>query len=190
MKTTISLLTISVVSLLLSGSVSAQSSGGTWSQCVDGRAIARCETYNCPQGDTNDDGKCTLSDTNARLTDSRNDSFCANPISGCGQVIYYPSGSSASCLERPEEAGLNCDLYAVAEPNFTPGATSTPRATASATPTARPTATASATPKSGIGGAGGDNELPKTGPEDYLPVFAVLSLGALGIFLYEKYKVV
>lgn len=165
----------------------AQGVATTWSQCNDGRAITRCETYNCPQGDTNKDGRCTLSDTNAKLTDARNDSFCANPISGCGQVHYYPSGAAGACLERVEEAGNNCDLYAVANPTFTPVATSTPTPTGTARPTASPTASASATP---IVQKGGDSELPKTGPEDYWPVFVILGLGAAGVYLYEKHKLV
>lgn len=184
MKNFAKLTLIALIIAAAPSSVSAQSSSGTWSQCVDGRAIVRCETYNCPQGDTDNDGKCTLSDTNARLTDARNDSFCANPISGCGQVRYYPSGSSASCLERAEEAGLDCDLYAVANPNFTPGATATARPTA----TPRATATASATPRATAASAGGNTELPKTGPEDYLPLLAVIGIGALGVFLRQRYK--
>src|SRR3990167_1946104 len=152
--------------LALPGAVRAQGVNTSWSQCTDGRVIVRCETYDCPKGDTNNDGKCTLTDTDARLTDARNDSFCANPISGCGQVHYFPGGSGSSCLVRVEESGLSCDLYAVANPTFTPTPTATPRATA--TPTASP----SATPV-GLGG-GGDSELPKTGPEHVWVGLAVL----------------
>lgn len=159
----------------------------SWSQCTDGRAIVRCETYDCPRGDTNSDGRCSLTDTDAKLTDARNDSFCANPISGCGQVHYFPSGSSSACLERVEESGLNCDLYAVANPSFTPRPTATPTPTprASATPTPTP----AATPVNARGG-GGDSELPKTGPQDVWIGFVALLIGAAGVYLYEKHKVV
>lgn len=163
--------------------LAAQNTGSSWSQCTDGRAIARCETYDCPRGDTNRDGRCTLTDTDARLTDARNDSFCANPISGCGQVHYYPSGSSAACLERVEESGLNCDLYAVANPTFTP----TPTTTATPRPTGTPTTSPTATP---IVAKGGDSELPKTGPEHIWLGAVVVLVGAAGIFLYDKYKTV
>lgn len=177
---------VAVLGLLasLSQFAEAQNVNASWSQCTDGRSIVRCETYDCPRGDTNRDGRCTLTDTDARLTDARNDSFCANPISGCGQVHYYPSGSSLACLERVEEAGLNCDLYAVANPTFTPA----PTATASPRPTTSPTASPSATPV--VPGKGGDSELPKTGPEHIWFGAAVLLLGAAGIYLYEKYKTV
>lgn len=169
-----------------SSNVSAQS---TWSQCQDGRSIVRCETYDCPQGDTNKDGKCTLTDTGARLTDARNDSFCANPISGCGQVHYFPTGSSEACVVRAEETNqMTCDLYAIANPTFTPQPTVTPRASATPTATgsARPMATA--TTKGGIGG--GDSELPKTGPEHIWIGAALLLLGAAGVYIYEKYKTI
>lgn len=174
-----------IVLVTQASGVEAQGIATTWSQCTDGRAITRCETYNCPQGDTNRDGRCSLSDTNAKLTDARNDSFCANPISGCGQVHYYPSGTSGACLERVEEAGNNCDLYAVANQTFTPNPTASPSVSPTARPTSTPTASASATPASE---KGGDKELPKTGPEDYWPVFVVLGLGALGLFLRERHK--
>lgn len=159
----------------------------TWSQCQDGRTIVRCETYDCPQGDTNGDGKCTLTDTGARLTDARNDSFCANPISGCGQVHYFPTGTTEACVVRAEVATqLNCDLYAVANPTFTPQPTASPRATT----TPRPTASASATPTTKGGVGGGDSELPKTGPEHIWIGGAILLLGAAGVYLYEKHKLV
>ena len=107
------------------GQASAQSNA-PWTQCTDGRVIVRCETYDCPNGDTNSDGTCNLSDTGARLTDARNDSFCANPLSGCGEVRYFPSGASASCSVRVEENDNNCNLYAVANPTFTPQPTVSP----------------------------------------------------------------
>lgn len=170
------LLSLSFFVVAQNNVVLAQSS--SWSQCTDGRVITRCETYDCPKGDTSRDGRCSLADTDARLTDARNDSFCVNPISGCGQVHYYPSSASSACLVRVEELPQNCDLYAVANPSFTP----------SPTPTSTPTATPSATPVSGIGG-GGDSELPKTGPGHMWIGAFVLLLGAAGVYLYEKYKV-
>jgi hypothetical protein len=177
-----------LMALLLAGGfllprVASAQTSSSWSQCTDGRAIVRCETYDCPKGDTNSDGRCTLTDTEARLTDARNDSFCANPISGCGQVHYYPSGATNACLERVEEAGLNCDLYAVANPTFTP------RPGASPTPTPQATATPTASPTNGLGG-GGDSELPKTGPEHVWVSAIVLLLGAVGVYLFEKHKTV
>jgi hypothetical protein len=179
MKKTLAALTFASAIFLAQVSQASAQVSSSWSQCTDGRGIVRCETFDCPRGDTNGDGRCTLTDNEARLTDSRNDSFCANPISGCGQVRYYPSGASVACLERVEEAGLNCDLYAVANPNFTPTPTTTPKPTASA----RATATPKASDK------GGDSELPKTGPEHVFAGALVLLMGAVGVFLYEKYKV-
>lgn len=181
-KKILSALSAAFLSLVaFAGQVGAQSS---WSQCTDGRAIVRCETYDCPEGDTNRDGRCTLTDDDARLTDARNDPFCANPISGCGQVHYYPAGSASSCLERVEEAGLNCDLYAVATPSFTPSPTTTARATVTPTPSPRASATPTASP------VGGDRQLPKTGPENTWIIFGILIAGGIGIFLYERHKVV
>lgn len=162
----------------------------SWSQCTDGRTIVRCETYDCPKGDTNSDGRCSLADTDAKLTDARNDPFCANPISGCGQVHYFPAGSSAACLERVEEAGLNCDLYAVANPSFTPRPTPTPTPTATPRASATPTASPRATPANARGGGGDSDELPKTGPEHVWLGLAALLVGAAGVYLYEKHKVV
>lgn len=97
-----------------------------WDQCTDGRSITRCETYDCPNGDTNSDGNCNFDDQGARLTDVRNDSFCSNPISGCGEVRYFASGDNDSCSVRVEQNDNNCDLYNVAEPTFTPRPTPTP----------------------------------------------------------------
>jgi len=181
-----------IIWFLVPGLVRAQSSS-SWSQCADGKTIVRCETYDCPKGDTNGDGRCTSADTNAKVTDARNDAFCANPISGCGQVLYYPAGSSSACLERVEEAGNNCDLYAVVTPTFTPLATSTPIPTPTPKPTQMPTASPSASPSATpvvLGKGGGGDELPKTGPEHIWIGIFVLTLGASGVFLYEKYKTI
>ena len=174
--------------LLLVGAQSVSAQGSSWSQCQDGSAIARCETYDCPQGDTNKDGRCTLADSGGRLTDARNDSFCANPISGCGQVHYYPGGATNACLTRVEENSQEtCDLYAVATPNFTPQPTATASPRTTSTP--QPTATVSGTTTKG-GIEGGDKELPKTGPEHIFVGAFVLLLGAAGVYLFEKYKTV
>lgn len=174
---------ILVIALLVASAPVAKAQ--SWSQCTDGRSISRCETYDCPKGDTNKDGKCTLEDTDARLTDSRNDSYCANPISGCGQVLYYPSGASEACVVRPQESkSRECDLYALAEPSFTPQPTSSPRAT---TPTPSPKQTATPTP-SATAKSGGDSELPKTGPEHVWLGALVVLLGAAGVYIYEKHK--
>lgn len=180
LNTTIAVLALAIV--LAPSDTHAQS----WSQCTDGRNISRCETYDCPKGDTNKDGKCTLEDTVARLTDSRNDSYCANPISGCGQVQYFPSGASQACVVRPEESNQqNCDLYAVAEPSFTPQPTASPKPTSSATtsPTSSARPTSSPTTK-----GGGDSELPGTGPEHVWLGALVLLVGVAGVYLYEKHK--
>lgn len=115
-----------LMAILSVSNVSAQ----TWAQCTDGSSISRCETYDCPQGDTNNDGSCSLDDTDSRLTDVRNDSFCANPISGCGEVRYYGSNSSDACSVRVEQTGNNCNLYTVGSPTFTPVPTGTPQPTA------------------------------------------------------------
>ena len=174
-------LVLPIITFMLgSTAVARAQTQNTWSQCTDGRQISRCETYDCPKGDSNKDGKCTLTDEGARLTDARNDSFCANPISGCGQVHYYPSGSSTACNVRVAETDTNCNLYAVSEPTFTPK------------PTAKPTATASsvASTTTTKGGLDVDNQLPSTGPEHIWIGLAVLLMGAAGIYLYEKYKTV
>lgn len=118
-----------LLAILSVTNVSAQN----WSQCTNGAAITKCETYDCPNGDTNNDGSCTLQDSGARLTDVRNDSFCANPISGCGEVKYFSANSSNACSTRVEQTGNNCNLYSVGSPTFTP--TPTPTSTPSATPT-------------------------------------------------------
>src|SRR3989344_4379649 len=77
-------------------SVSAQGTS-SWTQCADGRVIVRCESYDCPSGDTNRDGKCKTADNGARLTDARNDSVGANPRSGCGEMRYVAANESNTC---------------------------------------------------------------------------------------------
>jgi len=183
------LLPISLFALLagyLVGPVMAQDNRA-WSQCADNREIVRCVTYDCPSGDTNNDGDCDLNDDNARLTDARNDSFCANPLSGCGVVRYYASGDNAACATRVKESGNNCNLYKASDPNFTPvpvaTATSSPSPTAIPTPT--PTNSPSPTPTGTVSDS--DSSLPKTGPSP-LGVMAIIGTGFLGIYLFEKYK--
>lgn len=111
----------------------AQDSASDFSQCRDGSSIVRCETYDCPRGDSNNDGVCSLTDVGARLTDARNDSFCANPISGCGQVNYYSATNNSACSIRVEETVNNCDLYNAGTPTFSSRPSPTPTPEASAT---------------------------------------------------------
>lgn len=125
----------SIISLVLVPRVQAESS---WEKCDNGSTVVHCETYDCPQGDTNKDGKCTTTDKGARITDSRNDSLCINPASGCGQVLYFPANSANSCLVRVEETNNNCDLS-----NPTPTVTPRPTATAASSSTPKPTSTPS-----------------------------------------------
>ncbi len=153
------------LSLLLSVNTLSAQSQTAWSQCPDGKDIVRCQTFDCPQGDTNKDGLCDLKDEKARLTDARNDSFCANPTSGCGQVNYFSSDSNSACSVRVKENDNNCDLYKAGDPNF---ATPTPTKP-SATPT--PTSSPSPVPKGG--------ELPDTGPG--YAALALIGVGALGL---------
>ncbi len=89
-----------------------------WEMCSDGTLIVRCESINCPRGDTSGDGTCTLSDEDSSFTDFRNDALCANPVSGCGVVRYY--NQSNNCNTRVKQDAPNCTLYATANPNFTP----------------------------------------------------------------------
>lgn len=169
-------------SSLFVSQVSAQSTS-YWSQCADGASIVRCETYNCPRGDTNLDGLCDLKDASGVISDSRNDSFCANPPGGCGQVLYYAQGQNVSCAVRVKENENSCNLYKAGNPNF-----STPTATPIATiaPTLAPTGASrlgstvpTTTPKPK------DTTLPKTGPELWISIF-VAALGMYGLYLYEK----
>jgi hypothetical protein len=171
--------------LLLVESVNAQQN---WSVCPDSSAIVRCETYDCPNGDTNGDGLCRLNDQGARLSDSRNDPFCANPLSGCGEVHYFGQGDIAACTVRVKEAGNKCDLYKAGNPIFTPVPSSSPRPTSSpsASPTVSPTASpkTSATPKATTKGG---NTLPETGAPA-VAIIGLLSTGFIGTYLFEKFK--
>jgi len=146
-----------------------------WSQCPDSSEIVRCETYNCPQGDTNQDGACTVNDTGASLSDARNDSLCANPPSGCGEVRYYPTSSNIACGIRVKESGDNCSLYSAGNPDFstpspTPSATFAPAATL-------PPTTAASTTKGG-------ETLPETGPELFITL-SLIATGLFGLYLYD-----
>lgn len=160
----------------------------TWSQCADGSTIVRCETYDCPNGDTNGDGSCSFADSGARMTDARNDAFCANPISGCGQVHYYNSTSSSRCAIRVKESNLNCDLYSVSTPDFTPVPSVTPKPTATPFSFASSTPTASASPSAiATSSATTKGGLPETGPSLVTTLF-LGAVGLLGIFLYERFR--
>jgi hypothetical protein len=151
-----------------------------WSQCPDTSPIARCETYNCPQGDTNKDGACTLDDSGASLSDSRNNSLCANPISGCGEVRYFKQNTDIACAIRVKESSQNCDLYSAGNPSFsTPTPVPTPTPTSTPHATFQPVATTTPTTKG--------SALPETGPEIFINL-ALIALGFLGIYLYERYR--
>jgi hypothetical protein len=159
-----------------------QARAANWSQCPDGNAIVRCDTYDCPQGDTNKDGKCTTADQGGKLSDSRKDAFCANPVSGCGEVHYFAKDQASACSVRVKESGDNCDLYNAGRPQF-----------ASSTPTSTPKPTASpvskfqtSTPKP-TGSPKPAGSLPKTGPSPIQTMFLVAT-GFLGISLYAYFK--
>lgn len=177
MKKMFVLLFVFVVGSLSVGVANAQTTT-YWSQCVDGASIVRCETYNCPNGDTNQDGICDLKDTRATLSDTRNDSFCANPPSGCGQVLYYAQNQGLSCAVRVKQNENSCNLYKAGNPTF---------ATASPAPTVIPTATpVSRLNSSPVASAKPTNTtLPKTGAELWVSIF-VAALGMYGLYLYEK----
>jgi hypothetical protein len=188
MKLFFKILLVLVFLFLYATSASAQ----TWSVCSDGTAISRCETYDCPQGDTNKDGNCNLNDSSGRLADARNDAFCNNPISGCGVVLYYKQGVAASCAVHVKENNKNCDLYSVADVSFTPTPTSRPNATSTPfvtmTPTPTPTllATASATVTPTASAAAttkGGQSLPDTGPSLWISL-GFMAIGAIGVLLY------
>lgn len=83
--------------------------------CKDNRQIVRCQTYDCPLGDTNKDGRCTLEDDSARLTDARNNPLCANPPSGCGEVLYFAVNDNSACGIRVKQERQNCELFQTSE---------------------------------------------------------------------------
>lgn len=156
----------------------------SWSQCPDKSPIARCETYNCPQGDTNQDGACTTADTGASLSDARNDSLCANPVSGCGEVRYFSKNSTLACAVRVKETGSNCNLFSAGNPSFTtptPIPTATPRATFQPVPTATPLT------KGGQIATSSAQTLPETGPGIF-GTFLLIGLGFFGLYLYGRYR--
>lgn len=155
-----------------------------WSQCPDKSSIARCETYNCPKGDTNQDGACTLVDSGASLSDTRNDSLCANPLSGCGEVRYFSKNTTIACAVRVKESGSNCNLYSAGNPSFitpTPLPTASPRATFQPVPTSTPLT------KGGQTASPSAQTLPETGP-GLFATLALIFLGFFGIYLYERYR--
>lgn len=146
----------------------------TWSVCPDGSgSIVRCATYNCPKGDTNGDGACTIADEQAKLTDLRNDPLCSNPPSGCGQVYYYNKSGSA-CANRIKDT-QSCKISSASAPVFATEPTSTP----TPTPTPQKQSSNEATNST--------TTLPKTGPSIFTFVF--LSAAAfVGIYFYKKFR--
>lgn len=144
----------------------------SWAQCPSGEEIVRCQTFDCPQGDTNKDGVCDLKDEKARLTDARNDALCANPTSGCGQVNYFSSGANNACSVRVKENGNSCDLYKAVDPNFT-----TPVPTRS--PSSSPKPTTTPRPTSSPASKGG--QLPDTGAGEYAALALVCMLVGLTV---------
>jgi len=162
---------ISLFALLFVSSSFAYGADDAWSTCPSGETIARCKTINCREGDTNKDGACTLDDQYAELTSNRTDALCANPPSGCGEVLYFEANSTSACIKRVKEAGTNCSLYSTSTPRFntlTPTATPTSKFTLGATVTPKPTAKPT---------------LPTTGPSPYIyPILAMLGLAGLAVF--------
>ncbi len=173
--------------LLFSAESVVKAQNSPWYHCPDGEAIVRCETYNCPNGDTNKDGACTKEDQGASLTDARSDALCANPPSNCGEVHYYPKNATLACSIRVKEGDNNCNLYSAGNPQF---ATPTPAPTKSPSPSPTPTIspTPTGTPKPGFTvETKGGQTLPETGPDEFLAL-TMAALGFLGLFLYEKSK--
>jgi len=180
------------------GSAVAQTTS-YWNNCSGGTQIVRCETYNCPKGDTNKDGRCSLSDEQATQTDSRNDSFCANPPSNCGEVLYFPQNSTNSCAIRVKETNNNCTLYRAGNPTVSPSPTAvstpTPTVRPTSTPvasvTVRPTATATSIPRLPVSspavstGSRKPATLPKTGAALWISIF-LAGAGLYGVWMYEK----
>lgn len=181
MKKVFTVISTLILASLSVGNVNAQTTS-YWSQCADGASIVRCETYNCPNGDTNQDGLCDLKDTNATMSDNRNDSFCANPPSGCGQVLYYAPNQNFSCAVRVKENGNSCNLYKAGNPTFS---TATPTASPAATPTIAPASRLSVSPVPSATVKPATTTLPKTGPELWVSIF-IAALGMYGLYLYEK----
>ena len=183
-------LSLSIVLLGTALSVSSVSAADAyWNQCGGGNSIVRCETYDCPQGDTNNDGRCTLQDTDAKFQESKNDAFCANPLSGCGEVLYFSANNSAQCGIRVKENNNNCSLYKASNPTF---ATASAAPSSTPTPTVKPVVTASpsASPKVGLPTATPSAKvktLPKTGAELWVSI-AIGVIGVYGLYLGDKIK--
>ncbi len=168
------------LTFFLAGPSLVSAADAYWNQCGGGNSIVRCETYDCPQGDTNRDGRCTLSDTDAKFQESKNDAFCANPLSGCGEVLYFEANKSNQCALRVKENQNNCSLYKASNPSFVSQSTSSPAPQQTSTPTPKvtfPTASPSANIKT----------LPKTGIELWVSI-AVAVIGVYGLFLGDKIK--
>jgi hypothetical protein len=175
-----------VVTLLLLEGNTVFASDAYWNQCGGGNSIVRCETYDCPQGDTNGDGRCTLSDTDAKFQESKNDAFCANPLSGCGEVLYFSANESSQCALRVKENQNNCSLYKASNPSFASSSSPTPTPQSSSVPSPMP----SATPKVTLPTAtpsGRLKTLPKTGIELWVSI-VVAGIGIYGLYLGDKIK--
>lgn len=166
---------ISLFALLFISSSYAYGASDSWSACPSGANVARCQTINCREGDTNKDGSCTLEDKYAELTSSRSDALCANPPSGCGEVLYFEANATTACIKRVKEAGTNCSLYSTSTPRF---GTPTPTPTPTPSPNSKFTLGATSTPKPTA-----KPILPTTGPSPYTyPILAALGLTGLAIF--------
>ena len=177
------------------GTVNTTYAQSAWQECPDGEQIVRCETYDCPQGDTNSDGACTLEDQGARYADAKNNSFCTNPISGCGEVRYFAADTTSACAIRVKENSNDCNLYNAGKPNFTtptPLPTRAPRQLAlggSTTPSPSMSPTVTPTPSPVVNKFEQDSAeiLPETGPS-FIQTILLVSTGFLGLYIYEKYK--
>lgn len=185
-KLTLILSLAAATTLGYAASARAQNLGSDWANCPDDSGeIVRCATYNCPKGDTNGDGTCTIADEDAKLTDLRNDALCSNPPSSCGQVYYYNSDGKA-CADRIKETDT-CEIGEEQNPifgNSDEGDELTP--TPTMTPTSTPTPTISET-KGGKEATDEPETLPKTGPATTSLIFLALSAGS-GLYIYTKNK--
>ena len=175
-KTFVSIFILFLLFIAGNTNLNAQS----WAQCPSGEDIIRCETINCPKGDTNKDGSCSLDDENAQYSDARNNSLCANPTSGCGVIYYYPANSTQSCSVRVKERGTNCSLYKLTKfsPTPIPTLAPTPTPTTGGFSSTSKKSTPTPTPKVSA-------RLPKTGSEQYI-VYLLVLFGLIGIYLYSK----
>jgi len=163
----------------LTDQASAQSPDQFGRACRDGQEIVQCQTFNCPFGDTNGDGNCNLSDRGAELQSARKDGLCANPASGCGEIHYFPAGTSGACGVRVKENSQEtCDLYNAADPQFAPVSAPSSSAKNLFTPVPDPAQDVT---------KGGEpvETLPETGAEIFLGLGALVAV-VVGKHLYES----